>query len=338
MPAPANGPLGNPSQAGARFTIIGESLVDIILDTRRGNAVPETHPGGSPLNVAVGCSRLGLRTRLVTHFADDSHGRIIAEHLAANAVETIVGGTLPTSTASASLDATGAAQYAFSISWDMDGARIPALAAVESSLHVHTGSIATVLPPGNRSVRGLLETARHRATISFDPNCRPAISQDVALARDEAEDFVAVSDIVRASDEDLQWLYPDRTLDESMAAWLDLGPAMVAVTRGPLGPVILTGRGRVEPPGKTIPVTDTVGAGDAFMAALISGLAQMDVLGAASRSSLHGLGLDELHSLATYANNAASITCSRQGANPPTLAELGPLPRTATPAAGDPRG
>ena len=89
--------------------------------------------------------------------------------------------------------------------------------------------------------------------------------------------------------------------------------------------MILTRRGRVEMPGEPITVTDTVGAGDSFMAGLISGLAQLDALGAAARERLHDLMPNKQHALAAYANRAAAITCSRQGANPPASAELGSL-------------
>jgi fructokinase len=325
MPYHENDPEQVLVDDSAPVTVVGESLVDIIDDPRRGSAAPETHPGGSPLNVAVGSARLDLRTKLVTHFAEDPYGQMIAEHLENNGVEAIVGGSQPTSTALASLDATGAAQYTFSISWDINGASIPALAAVESSLHVHTGSIATVLPPGNKSVLGLIAAARAHATISFDPNCRPAIGPDPATARGQAERFVALSDIVKASDDDLRWLYPDTTVEESMAAWLELGPALVAMTRGANGPVVLSRSGRVEMSGETVTVADTVGAGDSFMAALISGLAQLDALGAPARERLHKITQDQLQALADYANRAAGITCSRPGANPPVLADLGPL-------------
>lgn len=250
---------------------------------------------------------------------------MIADHLHSNGVDVTAGGSQPTSTAVASLDATGAAEYTFSISWDLNGAFIPALAAVESSLHVHTGSIASVLSPGNKSVRRLVEAARRNATVSFDPNCRPAMSRDADEVRSQVEGFVAASDIVKASDEDLQWLYPGRTPDESMAAWLVLGPSLVAQTRGADGPVIITRRGRVEMPAEPITVADTVGAGDSFMAALISGLAELDALGAGGRHRLQLLTPDQLEALAAYANRAAAITCSRPGANPPSTAELGPL-------------
>jgi fructokinase len=307
------------------LTVIGESLVDIISDPHRPSAV-QAHPGGSPLNVAVGAARLGLRTTLVTHFAGDPYGLLIEEHLASNGVSVINGGNTPTSTAIATLGPDGAAEYTFAITWEINGGSLPALAAVEASTHVHAGSIATVLPPGNQAALVLVEAGREHATISYDPNCRPAISPDAAAARRQAERFVAASDIVKASDEDLAWLYPDRSPDETLQAWLDLGPAIVALTRGAYGPVVLSRAGRVEMAAEPIIVADTVGAGDSFMAGLISGLAQLGALGSRGRHRLQTLTLDQLHALAAYANRAAGITCSRQGANPPRAAELGPLP------------
>src|SRR6478735_5670517 len=133
----------------------------------------------------------------------------------------------------------------------------------------------------------------------------------------------------RASDEDLLWLYPDLAPEDSLAAWLKLGPAVVALTRGADGPVVMNRQGRVELPGETIDVADTVGAGDSFMAALIAGLSQLDLLGATARPRLAALAPGDLHVLAAYANRAAAITCSRPGADPPGRAELG----TASPDA-----
>lgn len=317
-------PAPRPAVGDSILTVIGESLVDIISDTR-GSVGIQAHPGGSPFNVAVGAARLDLRTNLVTHYGVDPHGLMLEEHLLANGVRVINGGTTTTSTAVASLGSDGAAEYAFSITWAIDGASPPALAVVKRSTHVHTGSIATVLAPGERATLALVQAAREHATISYDPNCRPAISPDAAAARRQAEVFVAASDVVKASDEDLRWLYPHRTAEESLQAWLELGPAVVALTRGAAGPVLLSGKGRVEMAAEPIAVADTVGAGDSFMAGLISGLAQLEALGAQGRQQLQTLGPDQLHVLASYANRAAAITCSRKGANPPRWAELGPL-------------
>ncbi|WP_426978204.1 carbohydrate kinase family protein [Pseudarthrobacter sp. O4] len=307
------------------LTVIGESLVDIIIDGQRA-AATQAHPGGSPLNLAVGAARLDLRTTLVTHYAADPYGLMIEDHLQSNGVDVINGGTAPTSTAVATLNADGAAEYTFAIRWDINGASLPALAAVEGSTHVHTGSIATVLGPGDQVTLALVKAAHGHATVSYDPNCRPAISPDSVAARRQVELFVAASDIVKASDEDLHWLYPNRTPDETLEAWLGLGPAMVALTRGDAGPIILSARGRVEMAAEPITVADTVGAGDSYMAGLISGLAQLGGLGATGRQRLQTLTLDQLYALAAYANRAAAITCSRQGASPPWSAELGLLP------------
>ncbi|MET4592208.1 carbohydrate kinase [Arthrobacter sp. 754] len=320
------------------ITVIGESLVDIISDPRQADHARtrsvKAHPGGSPLNVAVGAARLGLQTSLVTHYADDRNGQMIEEHLQANGVTAIVGGSAPTSTATATLSSDGSATYAFEISWDFNGASLPALAAVEGSAHVHTGSIASMLGPGDKATLALVRAARGFATVSYDPNCRPAISPDVAAAREQVELFVAASDIVKASDEDLAWLYPDRTPEQTMAAWLELGPALVALTRGAAGPVILSRQARVEMPAEHITLVDTVGAGDSFMAALISGLAQLQALGPGGRQRLATLDREELHALAGYANRAAAITCSRPGANPPRSAELGSLTGSLTATEG----
>lgn len=314
------------------LTVIGESLVDIISDPR-SDTPAKAHPGGSPMNLAIGCARLGLATKLVTSYADDSNGLLIESHLQSNAVSVIKGSSARTSTATATLGTDGAATYDFDISWDLNGASLPALAAAQVSEHVHTGSIAAVLPPGGQATLVLLEAAKDNATVSYDPNCRPAISPDVAETRQKVELFVTVSDVVKASDEDLAWLYPHRTPEESLAAWLELGPSLVALTRGAAGPVLLTRQGRVELTAEPASVADTVGAGDSFMAALIAGLAQLQALGASGRPRLQTLTLNDLRDLATYANRAAAITCSRPGANPPSTAELGTL-SAAAPAQG----
>lgn len=242
-----------------------------------------------------------------------------------NSVHTINERNAPTLTATATLAPDSAAEYDFSITWEINGTTVTALAAIAASTHVHTGSIATALPPGAHATLALVTAARKSASISYDPNCRPAISPDADKARRQAEAFVACSDIVKASDEDLRWLYPEMTPEETLEAWLALGPAILALTRGASGPVILSHNGRVDMAAKPAAVADTVGAGDSYMAALISGLAQLDALGAKNRARLNNLGTDELHALAAYANHAAAVICSRQGANPPRTHELGQL-------------
>jgi fructokinase len=310
---------------GKLLTVIGESLIDRIQSSSELPDIAE-HVGGSPLNVAVGCRRLGLPTRLITHVGEDIQGQLITDHLTDNGVQMLSGGTSPTSVATASLGPDGSASYDFCLDWDIKNVSLAALESVEASFHVHAGSIATMLMPGARTAYELVQAAHEHATVSYDPNCRPTVIPDVDYARMQAEVFVRQSDVVKASDEDLRWLYPELTLDQAMAAWLELGPALIVVTQGPLGPMALSRSSRAELPAHPVTVADTVGAGDSFMAALISALDQLDLLGPQRREKLQKLTEENLLAILSYATTASAITCSRAGANPPSLDEIGPLP------------
>lgn len=310
-----------PHPEAAGMLVIGESLVDVVHDDTRQATVE--HPGGSPMNVAVGTARLGIPTTLITAFGEDRHGQAIEGHLVSNGVDVVNAGvnagSARTSTASARIGTDGAATYSFDIDWDIssvgDGALLPAAA------HVHTGSIATVLAPGCEDVLRLLERVRPTSTISFDPNCRPSVTPDRDEARRAVERFVALSDIVKASDEDLAWLYPGTELTDVMAAWLALGAGLVVVTRGGQGSLAATGSTQVSEEAIPVDVIDTVGAGDSFMAALLAGLRWCGVLGADDRARIAGLDHLTLQQLLLFAATAAAITCSRAGANPPSLSE-----------------
>lgn len=303
------------------LTVIGEAIIDRI-NTRGDAPTIIEHVGGSPLNVAVGCARLGLDTRLVTHFGQDRHGSLISDHLAANGVETRIGGTSPTSTSTAFIGSDGSASYTFSLHWDISDAALLAMESIETSHHLHIGSIATMLMPGARTVHNLALEAREQTTISYDPNCRPAITPDHNFAREQTEHFVQLSDIVKASDEDVSWLYPKHSLEEVMDYWLSMGTSLIVITRGSLGPIALTQNSRVALPAHSTNVADTIGAGDSFMAALIAILSQLRLLGATRRDALNQIDQERLLAILHYATKASAITCSRQGSNPPTLEEI----------------
>lgn len=301
------------------LTVIGEALIDEVLSD---TAPPRAHVGGSPLNVAVGLARLGHPTQFLGRFGDDEFGRRIRRHLAENAVlAPLPADSEPTSVASARLDPAGGANYTFQLSWEL-----PGLASRDDLFNgttlVHTGSIAAMLDPGARDVLTAIQHARPFATITFDPNCRPTIMTDVNYAREQAEKFVALADVVKASNEDLEWLYPGQDHRESARRWLQLGPAVVVVTRGSKGPWAVTERGECEVPATATSVVDTVGAGDSFMAALLSALVDRELDGAQRRNELHGLSVEQTQGVLAFAAAAAAVTVSRAGANPPTRDEL----------------
>ncbi|MFJ6279547.1 MAG: carbohydrate kinase family protein [Actinomycetes bacterium] len=301
------------------LTVIGEALIDEVLSD---TAPLRAHVGGSPLNVAVGLARLGHPTQFLGRFGDDEYGRRIHQHLSANAVlAPVPPDALPTSVASARLDPVGGANYTFQLAWEL-----PHLASraelFNGSTLVHTGSIASMLAPGARDVLAAIRSVRPAATVSYDPNCRPTIIKDVGYAREQAEKFVALSDVVKASDEDLEWLYPGQDHRESARRWLGLGPAVVVVTRGSRGPWAVVDRGECEVPAAAARVVDTVGAGDSFMAALLSAVVDRELDGGQRRNELRALSVEQMQDVLAFASAAAAVTVSRAGANPPTRDEL----------------
>lgn len=314
------------------LAVIGECLVDVVQSE---TSAPKAHVGGSPFNVAVGLARLQHDVLFCGRYGDDDYGRMIARNLRAQGVTSLLAADeLPTSVARAILDPTGQASYEFSLDWELPSADEIAAAVhsrlVEKSdnddasqlLHLHAGSIGAMVQPGAATVKELLERARQCASISYDPNYRPTVVPDREEARAQVEQFVAAADIIQASTDDLDLLYPERSHRKTMDTWLSMGPALVTVTRGVSGSMAVAASGFTEQEVFPVEVADTVGAGDSFMAATLSALAERDLLGARRREALHAISTEELTAVLRTATQAASITSSRFGAQPPTVEEL----------------
>ena len=159
-------------------------------------------------------------------------------------------------------------------------------------------------------------------TISYDPNVRPALLGTPERARPDIENLVSLSDVVKVSDEDLHWLYPDRQDEDVAREWLARGPVLVVVTRGGQGVYAVTADLELRRPATPIDLVDTVGAGDTFTAGLLDGLRRADLIGGLRRDALAAIDESSLVSILDTASLVAAITCSRPGANPPTLAEV----------------
>ncbi len=308
--------MARPDFTPANVLVVGEALVDVV----RRDDDDVVHAGGSPLNVAVGLQRLGVPTTLHSAFGADPHGVEIAQHLEASGVS-VTSSTVSdreTSVALASIGADGAASYTFSIDWDPAE---PDVANGEFDA-VHTGSIGAALEPGATMVERLLARLRPTTTISFDPNVRPQLMGSPDDARPRVERLVAMADVVKASDEDIAWLYPDAELADVQARWLALGPALVVVTRGAEGADALVARGPVHVAAPAIEIVDTIGAGDSFMAGLLSSLSNLKLLGGDRREALRALPRRDLALVVRSATRCAAITVSRPGADPPTQDEV----------------
>ena len=304
------------------FLVIGESVADIVRSPGHADV---THPGGSPANVAYGLARLGRATTLLTQLGADPAGDLIAGHLRSAGVRLLTDGHRRTPTAVVTLDEHGSAGYAFDIDWTLQQPEPPSAPG-----HVHFGSIAAVREPGAAAPLAAVTRLRDRSTVSYDPNVRVQLMGERAAAVAQVERCVALSDLAKASDEDLAWLYPGEPVPSVAARWLALGPATVLVTRGGAGSTGFTRTGTADAPVPPTTVADTVGAGDSFMSATLDALAARGLLGAPARPDLAALTADVLGAVLRRAATAAAITVSRPGANPPTADELA---RFGSPAA-----
>ncbi len=297
--------------------VIGEALVDVV---RKPDGSQTAHPGGSPANVAFGLARLGRSVELLTSLGEDAYGTLVRSHVESSGATIARTSAAPrTSVATAILDPQGVATYDFDLEWALP--EEPATSP--EPVVVHTGSIAAVLEPGASTVERLIAGAKQRATVTYDPNCRPSLMGDRGQAEATIERLVALADVVKVSDEDLEWLFPAESPSDAAQRWLALGPALVVVTLGSEGALAACEAGLVSVSPVSVVVADTVGAGDSFMSGLIDGLWSADLLGGDRRDALRAIDLQRVTVILDRCARIAGITVSRSGANPPTKAELG---------------
>jgi fructokinase len=302
------------------FVVVGESLVDIVVpvDGERHEAV-----GGSPLNVAVGLSRLEVPTTLVTRIGQDRYGEMVLDHLRSSGVALSTGSLVPggkTSTSTAHLDEQHAATYDFDLVWDL-----PEQPLADDTRGVHVGSLGTALQPGQAAVADLVRQAAESGVfVSFDPNIRPFFLDDPDAAWRDVQAIGGGSRLLKLSDEDLRLLRPGSDEEDVCRELLDGEQTeLVVLTRGAQGATAFT-EGAVLPVGApATEVVDTVGAGDSFTAAMLALLWEWGVV-AAGEGALSSLDDARVELLVRGAVTVAGVTCSRRGANPPTRRELPP--------------
>jgi len=292
--------------------VVGEALIDAVVEPDR----VVRHPGGSPANVALGLARLGIATRLHTAIGADDDGELIRAHLDRSGValtpESVT--DAPTSTAVATLADDGSARYDFAVSWNPRE-----LADLGSPTVVHTGSLGALLEPGREVTSDILRRARAAgAFITFDPNIRAGLIGDPREARARFTELALVAQLIKLSDEDAEFLFPGRPLDEVLDLLIAGGAAVAGITLGSRGAYLASAAERVSVPSVTTTVADTVGAGDSFMAALIRGL----VFGPDGGDG-RPVSSRRLQEIGGWAARAAAVTVSRAGADLPELHELG---------------
>jgi fructokinase len=306
--------------ADAQILVAGESLIDLVPSADRALT---PLPGGGPFNVARGVARLGVPCAFLGALSSDRFGALLRAALRADGVrlDAVVDTDQPTSLAVAELDVAGSAHYRFYLEGTAAvaltaSAALAALRSVEPRA-LHVGTLGLAAEPLADAVEQVVATVADDVIVMVDPNWRPGTLVDAAPWRSRLERVLARADIVKVSTEDLRHLAPDVPPHEAAQRLLAGRTRCVLVTDGEADALVLTAEGRalVSPP--RVDVVDTVGAGDAFCAGVLTWCIAND----ATRESLGSL--PAMTRAARFAALVAARTCERAGADPPRLEQLG---------------
>ncbi|WP_170461568.1 carbohydrate kinase family protein [Ruegeria arenilitoris] len=303
----------------------GEALIDMIAEPTVSGAqgfVP--HSGGAVFNTAIALGRMGAPAGMLTGLSSDMFGQQLALALKDSHVDgsQVVLSDRPTTLAFVQLQ-DGHATYTFvdenSAGRMLRPEDMPDQLAATSALYF--GGISLACEPCADAYAALLDRHGAERAVMIDPNIRPGFIQDQTRYRTRLNRMIAQADIVKVSDEDLDWIVPGpESLEEKVPLLLQAGPAVVIVTRGSQGATGYLADGRtVTVPVTPVQVVDTVGAGDTFNAGV---LAQLHRAGLLTKQALRAISPDDLRAALELGGKVAAVTVSRAGANPPWAHEL----------------
>jgi fructokinase len=317
------------------IVVIGEALIDLI-ESKTESGSYQAVVGGANANVAIALARAGVPQQLLARISQDSFGQKIRNRLKDNGVglDYAIAAPEATSLAIASIGESGGAKYSFYVEgtadWNFTKEELPSAAKLSEieTKALQFGCLTMALGPGNKVIEAWAsEFFREESlTLSHDINVRPALGFDAAIERDRVERINAISHIVKASDDDINWLYgleSGSSVDQIVWNWIGSSEQIVFVTRGADGVSIYRkDQVRIDVPSRSVEVQDTVGSGDTFCAHLLAGLLSIDALGDNPIQKLAAVSNEQLVQISKVAAIAASITCERIGAEPPTTSEL----------------
>lgn len=303
----------------------GEALIDMIpTPTIAGRDGFVPHAGGAVFNTSIALGRLGVQTGMLTGLSTDMFGQQLSDALNASHVDTshVITSARPTTLAFVRLQ-DGHATYSFfdenSAGRMLDTDDLPNISNEVSSLYF--GGISLACEPGANTYATLLKREGSHRAVMMDPNIRPQFIQDIDKYRARLDGMMAMADIVKVSDEDLNWMVPaPLSLKKKVEIVINAGPSVVILTRGGEGATgFLADGSEVTVPAARVKIVDTVGAGDTFNAGV---LAKLYELGKLQKTKLKSLPADALRQALTNGARVAAVTVSRAGANPPWADEI----------------
>ncbi len=312
------------------FLSCGDALFDLFVDSDpdQNHIALSGAVGGSPLNVAIGLSRLGHESAYFTKLSTDPFGRRMSRHIASNNVGTslCVQTDQNTTLAIVEKQIDGSAKYVFYTDNTADATLqlndVPSTLPSDIKI-LHFASYSTVLADTGATLQKLASQEAERCAISYDPNLRLMVEPDIALWQHAFEAFGQHAFIIKASDEDVDALMGPGQYDAFLKRCIALGAQVAFVTRGPDGAMALDAHGnQAALPGVAITVEDTVGAGDTFQAAVLHWLVTHQHIEMSHESKARLGGQLDLNGCLHFALTAASITCTRRGADLPSLQDI----------------
>ena len=294
--------------------VVGEVLIDLIPDGVERKAVV----GGGPANTAKALAKLGIDTQFIDGISSDKYGQMALKELHKDNVKLdfVHFSDKPTCLAIVSLDSSGSASYEFVIeetaTFDFTPSWLPDPVSNKPSL-LHIGTLVTAIEPATSILHKWASDLAKVAPIVFDPNIRPAVMGNRDEYVNQVERWIDIATVVKVSDDDINWLYPDKSIDDVANAWLAKGVKLVVVTFGDKGLKSFSEQEKISVPAQKVIVVDTVGAGDTVGAILVEAIIESGL------EKLHG---EVLKKMLDRAAKAAAITVSRTGAVPPTKDEI----------------
>jgi len=320
------------------IVVIGEALIDLIEDKSTAGRY-QAVVGGANANVAIALARAGVKQQLLARISSDAFGQKIRQRLVDNKVglDYAIAAKEPTSVAIASIGSSGGASYSFYVEntadWGWTKQELPTQQTMEGigATALQFGCLTMAMPPGNAVIEAWAKEyfEKDLLTLSHDVNVRPALGFDRDAERMRVERVNSFSHLIKASDDDINWLYglePGSNVDQIAWDWIGDTAKIVFVTRGGDGASIYRrNKTKLDVPSRKVKVQDSVGAGDTFCANTLAQLQQIGALGSGAFDRLAALTDKQLIEIAKVSSVAASMACEKTGAEPPTDAELAEL-------------